>query len=399
MIVAKEHVLESERFSALESYSILDTSPEEDFDNITKLAAEICGTPICLISLVGSDRQWFKSHHGLRINGTPREFSFCGHAINHEADIFIVHDARKDSRFFDNPLVTKSPNIVFYAGVTLVDEEGLPLGTLCVMDNKPHRLTEDQQNFLTIFSSQVMNLLELRKKRLELEEVNETLQAKNKELEQFAYAVAHDIRSPLKRISSLAQLISNSTLSGEEEVKPLLDAIDSSSEKLNTFVEGVLNYSKTEHIGNEGKSVIYCKELKNEILNHFNPDSSVNILCNYNVDVLVVNKSALQQILINLVGNAIKYGYKEYTEVILSIREDNSYYHFTVSDNGRGIPEEFQSEMFEIFKILGVEDRYGKKGNGIGLATVKRLIEQEKGKISVESSRAEGTTFSFTIKK
>ena len=120
----------------MKSYSILDTLPESDFDDLTTIAAEICGTPISLISLLDDKRQWFKSHHGLDAIETPKEYSFCGHVINQD-DLFVVSDARLDERFHDNPLVTGYPYVVFYAGVPLVGDNNLPLGTLCIIDHNP----------------------------------------------------------------------------------------------------------------------------------------------------------------------------------------------------------------------------------------------------------------------
>ena len=135
MIAPKEFSKETERLQELDSFSILDTLPEIDYDNLTAIAAEICGTQISLISLVDNKRQWFKSHHGLGATETPKEFAFCAHAINDPGSPLIVQDARRDERFSDNPLVTGEPNVIFYAGVPLVSDAGLPLGTLCVITN------------------------------------------------------------------------------------------------------------------------------------------------------------------------------------------------------------------------------------------------------------------------
>ncbi|MGB1209875.1 MAG: GAF domain-containing protein [Lacinutrix venerupis] len=159
MITPKKHNNEEERLRDLESYSIIDSLPESDYDNLTRIASQICNTPISLVSLLDDKRQWFKSHHGLETSQTPKDYAFCAHAINDSNNIFIVEDARKDERFHDNPLVTGDPNIVFYAGVPLISENGYPLGTLCVIDNKPKTLTKDQILSLDALSKQAMNLL------------------------------------------------------------------------------------------------------------------------------------------------------------------------------------------------------------------------------------------------
>ena len=119
---------EQQRLDALKEYSILDTLPEKEFDEITALASYICKTPISLISLIDDKRQWFKSKQGLSVNETAKEIAFCAHAINKPDEVFIIPDSRKDDRFHDNPLVTAAPFVIFYAGVPLKSENGLPLG-------------------------------------------------------------------------------------------------------------------------------------------------------------------------------------------------------------------------------------------------------------------------------
>ncbi|EPP9657040.1 ATP-binding protein [Pseudomonas aeruginosa] len=152
---------ESSRLAALLRFELLDTPAEAMFDNITALAAQICETPIALISLVDAERQWFKSRQGLDARETPRELAFCAHAINGET-LFEVENALLDPRFRDNPLVTGAPDIRFYAGMPLADSEGHNLGTLCVIDRQPRQLSERQKGALKLLAQQAINLFELR---------------------------------------------------------------------------------------------------------------------------------------------------------------------------------------------------------------------------------------------
>jgi len=146
------------------------TAPDREFDLITALASRICGTPIALISLVDERRQWFKSNVGLNVSETNRNVAFCGYAIL-QREVLQVSDAKADKRFADNPLVTGNPHIRFYAGAPLVTENGFALGTVCVLDQKPHTLTKEQQESLTLISQLTMSLLDFRKKLREISKV------------------------------------------------------------------------------------------------------------------------------------------------------------------------------------------------------------------------------------
>ena len=153
---------EAERLAALKEYHILDTETEQSYDDITALAAHICEVPIAMISLVDEARQWFKSKVGMDQQQTPREVAFCAHAILQDKP-FIVRDATKDRRFAGSALVTGEPHIRFYAGIPLINPEGLALGTLCVIDHQPRQLSAEQLKTLQALSRQVMALLELRR--------------------------------------------------------------------------------------------------------------------------------------------------------------------------------------------------------------------------------------------
>ena len=229
---------EKERIKSLDSYSIVDTLPEDDYNQLTELAAEICGTPISLISFVDEKRQWFKSHYGTAAVETPRELAFCAHAILNPKEVFIIEDARNDERFYDNPLVVEDPNVVFYAGIPLVENSGLPLGTLCVIDDKPNKLTKSQINSLRMLSNQVMKLLELRKNKKQLEKALEKFEKKNQELERFAYIAAHDLKSPLGNIAALTHFfIDHYAENLDAEAVEVIELISKSSVKLRGLID------------------------------------------------------------------------------------------------------------------------------------------------------------------
>jgi len=179
---------EAARLDALRRYHILDTSPEEAFDDLARLASLICETPVALVTLIDGARQWFKSKVGLALTQTPRDVSFCAHAIL-SPDLFIVQDALADERFADNPLVTADPKIRFYAGAPLINPGGHALGTLCVIDRVPRELSPEQQEALRALSRQVVTELELRRALTELERTAAERRESEEALSQLASIV------------------------------------------------------------------------------------------------------------------------------------------------------------------------------------------------------------------
>ena len=219
-----------ERVKDLNSYSILDTLPEKEYDNLTSIAATICETPISLVSLLDDKRQWFKSNHGLNTRETPIEQAFCAHAINTPNEIFIIPDARVDERFKNNPLVTGYPNIVFYAGVPLISDRGNPLGTLCVISTETKELSDSQKEALRALSEQIMSLFELRKTR-------KILESKNTDLLDFCTDASDSINNTCKNIKAMAQLLQNTQIVTDLRAIELIDMIKDSSEELKIKVE------------------------------------------------------------------------------------------------------------------------------------------------------------------
>jgi PAS domain S-box-containing protein len=223
---------ELERLAALHQYRILDSAAEVEFDEVTQLAAQICGTPIALVSLVDAGRQWFKSRVGLDAAQTPRDISFCGHAI-HGSAVFEVSNTLEDERFFDNPLVTQDPNIRFYAGAPLVTAQGHALGTLCVIDRVPHTLTPAQKSSLATLGRQVVRQMELR----------------------LFISREQQLNLELSRQATFQKVLLDSAVA----------AVISSNEEglitsFNPAAERLLGYSAEEMVGKQSVSVFHLKE-------------------------------------------------------------------------------------------------------------------------------------------
>lgn len=211
---------EEERLKKLYELEILDTLEEQEYDDLTHMATQICGVPIALISLVDRDRQFLKSHHGLDVNEVSRELGFCPHAIL-DNDLTIVEDASKDARFFDNPLVTGGPQVKFYAGAPLIFSGDLRIGTICIVGNKPQTLTTDQKKAMQALARQVVSLLELRQAVKELEISNaqrSVVMAKLQRSEKREHARAA-ILEMLARDSSLGSVLQTLAHSIEDELE------------------------------------------------------------------------------------------------------------------------------------------------------------------------------------
>ncbi|MCM4173061.1 ATPase [Arenibacter sp. TNZ] len=390
---------EKQRQAAVEKYQLLDSLPEDHYDNITSMLSYICDTPISLITLLDKERNFLKSHHGVPFNESPREISFCGHAINSEDLVTIIEDARVDDRFFDNPLVTDH-NVVFYAGAPLVDSDGFKLGTLCVFDHKPRMLTVKQLESLTSMSKQVVQLFELRYKNYKLTQFQAKLKNRNDDLKKFACIVSHDLKSPLANIISLTDLL-------EFENKDKLDKdslqylayLKTSSYTLKNYIDGILEFYLSDDLLYLKQEKIDFESLILEISTITDTDDCV-VLAHQNHSVqLMTNKAILMRILINLVTNSIKYSSKSKTRIEISLSDSDDFYEFSVEDNSDGIPQEHINKIFDLLSMTGVVDKYGNIGTGIGLATVKKLIQNLGGDINVSSIEGKGSTFKFTIAK
>lgn len=193
-----------ERARALADYDILDSPPEADFDDFTRMASQLCGTPVSLISLLDAGRQWFKSTHGVEISETPIELSFCAHAVE-AGELLEVPDARNDARFRQNPLVTGFPHVRFYAGAPLVTPEGVGIGSLCVIDTEPRQLTPEQRNALASLGRQLMHLFELRRVARKLRSSEAAVSAMNRQLENLVGAKTTELRDSEERFRQLAE--------------------------------------------------------------------------------------------------------------------------------------------------------------------------------------------------
>lgn len=390
---------ERERLAAVRSYNLLDTLPEKDFDNITSLAASICDTPISLITLLDADRNFLKSHFGVSLGESARDTSFCGHAILGDHTVFTVEDARKDVRFKDNPLVS-GMQAIFYAGVPLINPDGYSLGTLCVFDTKPRTLTKKQKSALAALAYQVVNLFEARKRNRILLALQDELKERNEELKNFAGIVSHDMKMPLANIIITSDMLRTKYGAQlDDQGIQYLDYLKQSSFTLSEYITGLLEHYESNKTAAAQEETFDSQDLLEEIIEllNINVDCEIN-LPEHNIE-MHANKSALEQIMLNLVANSLKYNDKDKIKIDIDCYENDEFYHFKISDNGLGIPAEELENIFELFTTTNNLDRQGKKGHGIGLSTVKKLVSKLNGDVKVSSTLGVGTTFEFSIQK
>jgi two-component system, sensor histidine kinase len=387
------------RLRKLNLYRILDTPSEEAFDRITRLVADFIDVPIALVSLVDSERQWFKSKQGLDASETPREIAFCAHAILGN-DLFVVEDASKDLRFLDNPLVADDPSIRFYAGAPLTTPDGLNLGTLCAIDRTPRTLTEKQARLLTDLASVVVDELELRiALRSAMNDVADNV-SRSALKNEFISMVSHELRTPLTPIKGALGLLTHKTFSEiPEQASELVALALRNADNLLTLVNDLLDFKKIE----AGKleinfDITNCGIILNEVCENMHAlaeSSGINLELSSNVDEpLVADAGRLSQVLINIISNSIKFSPENGT-VFASASANNRYITYRIKDSGPGIPISLRDSIFEMFTQAAGENK--RKGTGLGLAISKSIVDAHGGKIWFDTELEKGSTFYVQI--
>jgi signal transduction histidine kinase len=394
---------EKQRLRALNELRIVDTLPEREYDELTELAAGIAGTEISLVSLITEDRQWFKSRYGLDAEETSRDIAFCAHAINEPDHFFEIENAKVDERFTDNPLVTDAPKIRYYGGVPLKDESGMPLGTLCVIDSKPKKLTDHQIKLLQNLGRQVISLFKLRKKNIELE--------KELERKSFLYKIlSHDLKGPIGSYSTLLKMLSDSISEnadiGDKEKKYYCDIIDSITKSSDQSYELIL--SILEWSTNVGKSLSVDKEtvmLSNvvsaaqDIQSQLAERKAIKIVRTCAKDYKIsTDINLLGTIVRNLIGNAIKFT-PEGGKIIIDCTPVGNSLKLTVNDSGIGLTDERLQyvknlDNYEISRGTSQEIGYG-----LGLKVCTDISQTLGTQLEIESEPGKGTSASIYLEQ
>lgn len=391
---------ESNRLKALESYQILDTLPEQEYNEITQLAAIICNTPISQITLIDKKRQFIKSSVGMEIGEIDRDIAFCSHSILNPADLMIVPDSRNDERFHNNPFVIKEPKIIFYVGVPLVTSDGHALGALCVIDHVPRQLSVKQLEALSYLSNQTIRLFELRKTNAVLKVSQTRLKAYSEQMESFAYIASHDLKEPARMVNNFMQLLEKKYATQlDEKAKKYIYLASDGAKRMTVLIDDLLAFARVNNETNTNEEV-NTSQLLNEVTAYLKAviEEKNAIIVYGELPIIRASVTGIKLLFRNLISNALKYQSADKQSVVeVSCEENNTNWQFIVKDNGIGIDSKNLETVFRLFKRLHSKDAY--TGTGIGLAICKKIVENHGGNIWVESEEGKGSKFYFTISK
>jgi signal transduction histidine kinase len=375
---------EALRLETLRGYSILDTPQEAAFDDITRIAAHVCQAPIALISLVDRDRQWFKSVQGLDVRQTPIEQSVCAHAILQDG-LFVVEDTAQDRRFADNPLVTGHPHMRFYAGALLKTPDGVPLGTVCVLDTQPRQLDAAQTETLLALARQTMAQMELRRLLAQAQE------ASHYRAKLMAIA-GHDLKTPLR---AAAYAVEKLRRSASEEQRPILDsARDHLGQIGRQFQElATIAVAGTEQ-ARPSLGPLSLNEVLAAVLSNWQRLAGAKGLQLRHVPTSLVvqsHRALLSTLIGNLVGNAVKY--TEEGRVLVGCRRRGDRVLIEVIDTGIGLDQDDTDKIFNAFRQADPRS----EGLGVGLWIVHSTAQTLGYPVHVQSRKGVGSRFSVSV--
>jgi signal transduction histidine kinase len=386
---------ESGRLAALHDAQVLDTEPEQDFDDIALLASEICGTPMSLVSLVDADRQWFKAKVGIPFDQTHRDLSFCAHTI-HSHELLEVPDARLDVRFADNPYVhAETGAIRFYAGAPVVLDGSHSVGTVCVIDHVPRVLTASQRRALRSLARHAAVQLELRRYARHAGEIADRLRQLDRMKDSFLATVSHELRTPLATIRGYLEILREDEVDGETSSR-FLTVMERNSDRLLRLIEELLQAARqTDEMERLDLAELDLADLTHQVIIGCRPlaDHKQVKISDRTVKPSPARGDAkrLSQALNHLVVNAIKFTGPG-GEITVDSKSNDGEPMLIITDTGVGIADDEMPHVFDRFYRSASADVMAVQGPGLGLAVVKSIIEAHHGSVQLESEPSVGTT-------
>lgn len=389
-------IQELDRLAAVEEYERLSIDERDALDDIANLASRICKVPISLVTFITDNEQLIRGSEGLDVEKTSREVAFCAHTIEN-SQLFQVEDAWEDERFQNNPLVTGSPNIRFYAGMPLKTSDGKRLGALCVIDREPRHLTDEQEEALRVLSDQVIKRLELSKVNRELNKSYSELAKVNAMRTKLINVLAHDIRAPMASMRMVVDLIAEGELS-EAERHEFSESLSVVMSQADDMLENILNWGKS--LGEESHRTIVKVNLF-DIVDDVRELTSmqarlkglnVEVECNRDTEVYI-DPNVFRLVLRNLLSNALKYSPVGETISIQAELEDETV-TLRVSDHGEGMSEDKMQSLMKLGAVYqSAKGTSGEKGTGVGLMFVIDVLSRSGGELSVNRNSSGGSTF------
>lgn len=387
------------RSFVLENYNIATSSPDPDYDQLVFLTAAICKVPVAYLSIIEPETICLKARYGIELEKLNREKSFTQVILTSGKD-FLSINYSEQPKIFEEAAEQYKKNFRFFASVLISDPKGFPVGALNILDVEERLLEEIQQKALKALANQTWKLIEYGKQKQEFIKVQNILKRKYVELEKFTSLVSHDIKSPLANIISLTELLKEENKGKlDEETTQYLNYLVESSYSLRNYVDGILSFYRSDHILEKDHENVDLHQILEGIARLYDVKEDVIITYPGKTILHHVNKAALTQVFLNLVSNGLKYNQKQVRKIEIKFNEEEHFYCFDVIDNGEGFPENEATRIFDLFTTLETTDREGNPGSGIGLATVKKLVDSMGGKVTVKSTPGEGSVFSFTVQR
>jgi two-component sensor histidine kinase len=380
-VTAAKHPQEETRLATLARYEILDTEAEAEFDEVVRVVSAICNVPVSLISLVDSNRQWFKAKAGTDISETPIEASVCAHGIL-QPDLLEIPDLTKDFRTIDNPIVKGDPHVRFYAGAALMAENGMPLGMLCVLDFEPRQLTESQRDLLQVMAKLVMRQMELRR-LLKVEHqqhllVQEVLTKANALLERndtLRKEIDHRVKNSLHQVAAFLRIQERGFKDQPAVAGPLAEA------RNRVMTVASVHDHLQRSVEDDHASVAQFLSDLCAAISHNRPPNLAPLVVEADMTHLPSDKIMALGLVVNeMTANAMKHAFPDGKDGVIKVafHSDTGIATLRVSDNGAGLADDFNPAA----------------SKGLGLKVINGLVQQLGGTLNHHST-ADGASFTL----
>jgi signal transduction histidine kinase len=384
---------EADRLAALYELHVLDSAPETDFDDIVKIASTVCGVPMSMVSLIDIDRQWFKAKIGTELTESPRDLSFCGHAILGR-DVLVVPDALTDPRFAHNPTVGKVDGLRFYAGAPLITSDGFALGTLCVLDSQPRSLGAEQVQALRALARQVTSQLEMRRYASALANTTARLQELERHKDELAGLVGGELRAPLRLMRSYLADLGNTGHHDPELAELVGRATAAHVRGFSDLLDHLASVAEAGH----GADTLHMRQIDLTRLTQRAVEAVRPIAATKNIWILnqaggpslpiIADPVRLEQVLMHLLFAAVKYTPTGGRVRVGTDIESGP----TVKLDDMDMPDGMRPDLFPHLYYGAIANPAAVRGPDQGLAVAKRILDAHHATVALSDRPGDGTS-------